>query len=359
MVKTEIKPTTYEAQYVTNTVGPALAKGLADLVERRPFDPIEYLANYLYKFAENKAYQQKEEELRKEIELILKTEEDDKLQREAMKREFEQIKDLEEVERKEKEAHEKRKRELEELAKRKEEVANTQPALPAVREEEEQLVVEFGETELHQLAGSPGANLTTPLKANTINLASRNAEFQTARDVAEKSGLADNVKQIDDYICDLVTSENYKILDDLLLNGFPNLTKIIQDNLGNKEKMEAKGLKGQAEHVYEDIPGFVEKIKNVKLAILKNDTRLLNMILDRKQLAFFRDEQGRTSIHLAIENLNFETAVHLLEKHPSLVKVNDCLGRYAKDYFNQIDKTNLNDAQQQLHEELAQHINQD
>lgn len=69
---------TLEAQYVKKTVGkwtrqivnltinsylwlefflfkgPALKQGLAEIVEKRPADPIEYLANFLLKFAENK-----------------------------------------------------------------------------------------------------------------------------------------------------------------------------------------------------------------------------------------------------------------------------------------------------------------
>lgn len=44
---------TLEAQYVKRTVGPALKQGLAEIVEKRPADPVEYLANFLLKYAEN------------------------------------------------------------------------------------------------------------------------------------------------------------------------------------------------------------------------------------------------------------------------------------------------------------------
>lgn len=47
-------PTTLEAQYVSRTVGPALSKGLAEIIEKRPADPVEYLAHYLIKHVENK-----------------------------------------------------------------------------------------------------------------------------------------------------------------------------------------------------------------------------------------------------------------------------------------------------------------
>ena len=39
--------------------GPAVAQGLAEIILKRPADPVEYLANYLYKYKENKNQQQK------------------------------------------------------------------------------------------------------------------------------------------------------------------------------------------------------------------------------------------------------------------------------------------------------------
>ena len=33
--------------------GPAIAQGLAEIIQRKPADPVEYLANFLHKFVEN------------------------------------------------------------------------------------------------------------------------------------------------------------------------------------------------------------------------------------------------------------------------------------------------------------------
>jgi hypothetical protein len=49
------------------------------------------------------------------------------------------------------------------------------------------------------------------------------------------------------------------------------------------------------------------------------------MVLDRKPLAFFRDQHGKSAVHLAIEKLNLEIATYLLEKYPFLSKMNDCV----------------------------------
>lgn len=42
-------------------IGPALVRGLAEIVERRPNDPIEYLATFLYKQVDNSRAQKQVE----------------------------------------------------------------------------------------------------------------------------------------------------------------------------------------------------------------------------------------------------------------------------------------------------------
>lgn len=78
-------------------------------------------------------------------------------------------------------------------------MANIPPPLPAVKEEEEIVAIDFGETKLHQAAAIQGSYITQLLREENINLAIRNAQFQTARDVAEQNGLTENVKQIGEF----------------------------------------------------------------------------------------------------------------------------------------------------------------
>lgn len=42
-----------DAEYLKNTVGSALAKGLAAVTNARPADPVEFLGMWLLKYVEN------------------------------------------------------------------------------------------------------------------------------------------------------------------------------------------------------------------------------------------------------------------------------------------------------------------
>lgn len=47
-------PTTVDGRYVAEHLGTALTLALAEIAECRPWDPIEYLGQWLYKYRENR-----------------------------------------------------------------------------------------------------------------------------------------------------------------------------------------------------------------------------------------------------------------------------------------------------------------
>jgi len=61
-------PTTVEGQYLAQQLGEALANALSEVADRRPWDPIEYLANWLYKHAQNLKHHQQLEAEAKQLE---------------------------------------------------------------------------------------------------------------------------------------------------------------------------------------------------------------------------------------------------------------------------------------------------
>lgn len=48
-----------DTEYLKNNIGKCLVEGLAEVVEQRPMDPIEFLAQWIYKYRENRDYDRK------------------------------------------------------------------------------------------------------------------------------------------------------------------------------------------------------------------------------------------------------------------------------------------------------------
>lgn len=99
-------------------LGPAIATGLAEIVLKKPADPVEYLANFLYKYVENTEQQARDKENENLVKKLRKERDIEEKRQAEMKREQAALRDYEEELRKEKEAEDKRIREMEELAKR-------------------------------------------------------------------------------------------------------------------------------------------------------------------------------------------------------------------------------------------------
>ena len=68
------------------------------------------------------------------------------------------------------------------------------------------------------------------------------------------------------------------------------------------------------------------QIKQLQASIEKNDVEgFKTTVGSGRHLAFYRDAQGKSSLHQAIEKKNFEIALHVVQQYPHLAKLNDCV----------------------------------
>ncbi|XP_048842621.1 DPY30 domain containing 2 isoform X1 [Brienomyrus brachyistius] len=56
-----------DTEYLKNSIGKCLVEGLAEVVEQRPMDPIEFLAQWIYKYRENRDYERERKAYQREL----------------------------------------------------------------------------------------------------------------------------------------------------------------------------------------------------------------------------------------------------------------------------------------------------
>ncbi|CAF4546614.1 unnamed protein product [Rotaria sp. Silwood1] len=339
-----------ETKYLISTVGPVLSRGLAEIVERRPNDPIEYLATFLYEQVDAARAQKQKNTDAKQLEIEKQQAEEDKQRRSQLKNEIRALRQHEDNERKQRQAEEKSRRNAEELTKRqKEKSAASLPMSAVYKEDDEVFMVEFGETQLHRRAATRGANLSKLLHENYHSIASRNAEGKTPRDVAVEANLQGNVDQIDTFCLELFEKGNTKAINELLLCGYTELVD------------QLKQIENSHEDIFyfvnNKIPKLLEKIQRLQRAIKQGNMKTIeNILANHKNIAFYRDSKGSSSLHDAIKNRQFQIALYLVEKYPSLALVKDIRHRTSFDLLNLIDDTSLTDEQFNLYDQLKQSL---
>ncbi|CAF4219980.1 unnamed protein product, partial [Rotaria sp. Silwood2] len=284
----------------------------------------------------------------KQLEIEKQKAEEDKQHRLQLKNEIRALREREENQRKQRQAEEKRRRDAEELVKRQKQKSATSPPIPAAHKEDNDVfIVEFGETKLHRQAAIRGANLSKLLRENFHLIASRNAQGKTPRDVASVAGLQGNVNQIDTFCIELLENGNTKAINDLLLCGYTELVdqlKTIEDN--NEDTFY---------FVNNQIPQLLEKIQEFQHAIKRGNMKTIkNIVANHKNIAFYRDSDGSSSLHDAIDNRKFHIALYLVQKYPSLALVKDIRNRTSFDLLNLIDDNTLTDEQFGIYDQLKQ-----
>ncbi|XP_022307221.1 uncharacterized protein LOC111113324 [Crassostrea virginica] len=320
-------PTTIDGKYVAEHLGTALTLALAEIADCRPWDPIEYLGQWLYKYRENRNYIEKQERLMREIHDEEKQKAEAEKEKERIREEQRAIMEAERRER-EKAEEEKRRKEQEELQRQAREMdaLAQRPNLDTVTEESEEEANgkdKTGQTELHKLAAQQGADLMALLNLG-YNLAERDSSCKTPRDIAVENGVQDNVNAIDNYIKGLIEKEKFSLVEQLLLDGYTEFQPVI-------DKLSSEGQTEEVKNFLQSIPEVQSKINNLIQAVHQDDLTKVQEKLDEK-LSLAKDKAGQSPLHKAVIRQHKDITEHIVTAYPNTVKCRDQLNRTPYHY---------------------------
>ncbi|RUS77951.1 hypothetical protein EGW08_014297 [Elysia chlorotica] len=336
-------PSTVDGRYIAQHLGEALTRALAEIAEVRPWDPIEYLARWLYKYRQDEAFSRKQEELLKSIrdeEARLMREEELKFKRMEELRRYQE----EEAEKRRLEEEERKKREQEELLRSAKESALAQkPALPTVSEEAEETANDEdddgeedddtsvkdrdrnGQTELHKLAAQQGMDFAALIQLG-YSIADRDINGKTARDIAQETGQKETVAAIDKYLRKTLEDGREDVLEQLVLDGYDGL-----------DSVEKSGLPEVTKACLDRLSGLKEAIAStMKSAASKGDqqaeTEAQEAVDAQPLLARAKDGAGRSLMHLAVLARADKLVAHLASNFPDSLRARDNCNRTPLHY---------------------------
>ncbi|XP_048754056.2 uncharacterized protein LOC125665462 [Ostrea edulis] len=320
-------PTTVDGRYVAEHLGTALTLALAEIAECRPWDPIEYLGQWLYKYRENRNHIDQQEKLMAEIREEEKQKAVEEKEREKIKEEQVAIMEAERRER-EKAEEERRRKEKEELQRQAREMdaLAQRPNLDTVTEESEEETSgkdKQGQSELHKLAAQEGADLTALLNLG-YNLAERDITCKTPRDIAVEKGIQDNIDAIDNYLRGLIEKEKFSLLEQLLLDGYTEFQPVI-------DKLSSEGQTEEIKNFLQSIPEVQSKISSMLLAAQQGSLSAVQEQLDKK-LSIVKDNKGQSPLHKAVMMQHREVTEHIVTAYPDTLKCKDQLNRTPYHY---------------------------
>nr|XP_029729387.1 uncharacterized protein LOC115253867 [Aedes albopictus] len=331
---------TEEGRYLATSLGDPLIKGLTEVANKRPADPITYLATYLYNFAnqnrtKNSASSQtitepgKNDSNNNSIEGVVKEDSDKELEGSAN---TVQIALLAQAVANENE----RAPESPAMAERLEDQAPPSPdsgeSTPFMDNRDE-----HGQSMLHfACARSHGKNAIIQLiEESGTSITYRDELYRTARDVSLQATQPDNAREIDRYVLGLAARGDLDALTGMLLDGYDHLVDVAGTD--GTTIVQVASTRGHREVVrfLEGIRLFEENREKLLSAIREKDLAKVKEItqqLDGAKLARTKNYYGRCSLHVAVLMENEEIVEYLATHFRPTLKIGDNLERTPLHY---------------------------
>ncbi|XP_076758818.1 uncharacterized protein LOC143428077 isoform X2 [Xylocopa sonorina] len=295
-----------EGRYLASSLGDPLIKGLTEVANNRPNDPVTYLATYLYNFAnktKNSAQQQEPNVL------IIPD------------RPEENIENIENENGDEDAGY------PQSPSSDVPESAFSNPK----RDEHGQSVIHFAAIRSY---GKDG--LFHLLQESQVNVGFRDELYRTARDVAELANIRENIEEIDRFVAYLAARGETEKLVELLLEGYDHILDVEDEGTNIVDIAADRGREATVQFL-QSIPNYVTQREDVHQQIRAGNVAKVKELLHKnngrgKLLAMGKNSMSRCALHVAVLRENEELVEYIAKTYPGTLRIGDNLERTALHY---------------------------
>lgn len=284
-------------------MGDPLIKGLTEVANARPKDPVTYLATYLYNFASKNKSNGQESDV-----LIIPDREEENL--ENAEHNFDE--DAGYPQSPDSDAPES---------------TFSNPN----RDEHGQSMIHFAAVRSYSKDG-----LYHLLLETQVNVGFRDELYRTARDVAEQANIRDNVDEIDRFVIYLAARGETEKLVELLLEGYDHILDAEDEGVNIIDIAAERGHDATVQFL-QSIPNYVNQREEVHAAIRIDNVDRAKELLHKnngggKLLAVGKNSIGRCALHIAVLRENEELVKFIAKMYPETLRIGDNLERTALHY---------------------------
>ncbi|XP_054706765.1 poly [ADP-ribose] polymerase tankyrase-2-like [Uloborus diversus] len=334
-----------DSRYLASVLGDALIKGLSQVAQRRPKDPIGYLATYLYQYAARNSTA---------ISQTPTSQEDEMYQ-------TEKIEEIEIEEPKESESHTSPVKaeatdiftdsnqdsqgcsatKLDVLEEDPEEYEDDDDELSLEFEDHTKMKDESGQTVLHFASTRvhPDGSFYGLLSHAEVLLAERDALYRTCRDMAEETGQEENIATIDRYVFDAYLQERSSFIHMLMHEGYDHLIHINDTSRRDVGTVLQQQRLRTALSLLREVTDFVKRREELHGCIRNRFLEgVCRLIKSDSTLVTAKGTRARCALHVAVLFEHIGVINALVRANSSAVHVADNLGRTPLHYAMATEK---------------------
>ncbi|XP_046606745.1 uncharacterized protein LOC124298594 isoform X2 [Neodiprion virginianus] len=294
---------TDEGHYLASSLGDPLIKGLTEVANTRPKDPVTYLATYLYNFASKNKPRVKTQE--SNVLIISEREQESHEHPADDDAGYPQSPDSD--------------------------AADSTLNNNYNRDEHGQSLLHFAAVRSHAANG-----LFQFLQESDVNVGFRDELYRTARDVAHQAGIPENIAEIDRWVVYLAARGETERLVELLLEGYDHILDVKDDGVQIIDVATQRGHEATVQFL-QSIPNFVSRREEVHQAVRRGDTNTVKELLSDgngggRLLAVGKNSMGRCALHIATLGQHVEMVKFIAQNYPETLKIGDNLERTALHY---------------------------